>query len=860
MAAQVNVEVENKDRKRLWAGLLGAAAVTGGGVALAQLRILRNQAKLLAKQERSNALKKAILKKEDDKILQRAAKTEAEAKKAKSKNEGFKNWERGKTTPRPTPQAQHARGKKRKIGRTPPKSGRVETEASGHFRSEESNWRNPELHPNKDVVKLDPTVEEKVIIARKAHEEMLAKKKKPTGLSRLVKLIELDTLNVTRDKSGQFSGSGAPMTDPASMQAAYLLPRMNGSSPVMQAPRGRGRPPGSLNKSTVMRQEAAQNAAAEEIVAEAGSQQPEFQEEVMARQQRRESSIGKKAFIAAGLAAGGALVMGPRIAKGIGQARAEQKGTARILGKLGTELKPSSHPKSPYRGMKARPEIQVNRDKHGNAFFTYKKNPANNDPVLGKPVFGARLATKSVEKEIPIETLARDRVRGIREAIQRGKDKAAEWDRKNKGKRMPYENPYRRNEANYEARQAAGVPEPQVPPSPAERRTRTRAQDRRADKETAARWQAEAQATRASKDLTAAELKNKQDAKKAQDEARKQRDKIGSMSDEMKKLQEAADQGLKRKPGETDKAWAKRRLAAQEITMAKEGYSQKKKEAEAVLDMIHGKKPMSKQFVKTLQENPELKSQYTARVGPEDVRTVRQQDLFDVRNTATASSTGSYPKIVAEEAVEREKKKLLEPLLIGDKAITEGKEIFRTQVSDLAERHGLDEEALAEVIARRRVQGRTARIVPSLPPISKHAVKGPTGIRPPATSKEREAHAAMIRTRDKVLLKPDRELHASAKDYENKAWEIRRKEIRKKEAQGVILSKEEIRNAEKETRAEAQRAWARQKQAEGKLGDIRGIPVGSKKYHHRDIAYARADTRLIIRLSSALKRVELAAG
>jgi hypothetical protein len=162
--------------------------------------------------------------------------------------------------------------------------------------------------------------EHKAIVNLKNPPEVDPTKKK-RGFERLIKLIELDvTLKETRDPSGRFaSGGGAMLPDPGSLQYAYHMPMVNPDGQGGGAPqkRGRGRPPGSLNRRTL--------AEAQMVQADAIAQQPES---------RQPSHVGRNIAIGAGILAGGALVAGPRIAKAFSEHTATSRSVKEVLPKI----------------------------------------------------------------------------------------------------------------------------------------------------------------------------------------------------------------------------------------------------------------------------------------------------------------------------------------------------------------------------------------------------------------------------------------------------------------------------------------------------------------------------------------------
>ncbi len=756
------IEEKKERRGRFLAGLAGGAIVTGGALVLGQRRILANQAKLLTKIERVEAIKAAIKKTQAEQALQRAAKS-AERKAASVLKK------KGESSPRPAGQAQHTGGKKRKLKNFIPVS-----------------------HVNPKDYGI--------------------------GLSRLVKLIELDTLNITRDNGGKFAGSGGPLTDPAAMQAAYLLPRMNGSSPVMQSPRGRGRPPGALNKSTIMRQQAEQAVKDDDVVIDAAQQQPEFKAEVAARQ---ESSLLKKAVIGAGIAAGGALVIGPRIAKSVGQAVAESKGVARVAGKLGSKINPPNAPVS--KEWKQTWDEWRKTNRGGERIVPKQKGP----PREGPAIFGERMAIKADAKAVPIEEMILNRVRGIRKGVASTKDKAATWDKKFGKTRQPFENPYRRNQANADAFEKArpGDPMP-MPPDPRSKAQRKSALEISREKGWRRAAESDAKLTQVQSDVRAETTKTEAKFKAAAANAKELRDKLGATSDKAKAAQKEADSlkvAMKNKRSDASR-------------------SENLRAAEDVLDQIQGKKPMSKAFGESLDETTRAK--YPARLGSADARS-KQGELFDVLNTANKAQSGpipgstSEPGTVASEVVERVKRKLL----LNPRQ--------RDELEDMAFRHKIDVDALAETMAKRQVQGQSAQVVPSVAPIRNRTIGSPAGPLAPVSdpSEQSRVRKAIIDTRNREVLAPDRALKEGAKAYEEEAVRARKAHIAAKVKSGVKVKKEDIIRDLLAVRKEAQRKWTRQMVSEGKLrgSQVRGIPVGTDTPHAREIAFsARSAAQMIM--------------
>lgn len=143
---------------------------------------------------------------------------------------------------------------------------------------------------------------------------------KNIGLERLVRLIELDfKSSERRDKNGMWS-KGDNIADPGSMQYAYHMPMVNpgqnGNGQVSNGngnQRGRGRPPGSLNKRTISNRQVQQDAM---------DQQPEVR-----------SHLIRNVAIGAGIVGGGALIAGPMVAKSIA-AKGDQRAADKILPKI----------------------------------------------------------------------------------------------------------------------------------------------------------------------------------------------------------------------------------------------------------------------------------------------------------------------------------------------------------------------------------------------------------------------------------------------------------------------------------------------------------------------------------------------
>lgn len=167
-------------------------------------------------------------------------------------------------------------------------------------------------HPYKHWVYSKP---HKAVIDPNEPPELPTRKKR--SLERLIKLIELDVnLKESRGSDGKFSSGGAPPFDPAAMQYAYHMPMVNpNGTNGGSAPRGRGRPPGSLNVRTVQ---------SRQVEADAIAQQPEAQGHPLL----------KAGLVGAGALAVGGLVAGPKIAKVIQGSARDSAAVNRILPKI----------------------------------------------------------------------------------------------------------------------------------------------------------------------------------------------------------------------------------------------------------------------------------------------------------------------------------------------------------------------------------------------------------------------------------------------------------------------------------------------------------------------------------------------
>jgi hypothetical protein len=146
-------------------------------------------------------------------------------------------------------------------------------------------------------------------------------KKPKKELSRLVNLIMLESTQV-RNNNGTFGSGDQPMTDPRTMQYAYHRPNPQGGFDhnMNGQKRGRGRPPGSLNRRTL---------ASREVQEAAIAQQPEV------RQQQQGLGLGTKALIGAGILGGAALVAGPKLAPAFKASRRAAMAAERIGGRIG---------------------------------------------------------------------------------------------------------------------------------------------------------------------------------------------------------------------------------------------------------------------------------------------------------------------------------------------------------------------------------------------------------------------------------------------------------------------------------------------------------------------------------------------
>jgi hypothetical protein len=275
------------------------------------------------------------------------------------------------------------------------------------------------------------------------------KKAKPTEMARrIVKLIQFDiSLKESRGSDGKFAaGGGAPFPDAGTFQYAYHAPLLNPSSGFntqQEKPRGRGRPPGALNKATVERQWAENPVVQEAIqqqpeMKQAMAQQAEMQAEAQAQRdaqrQIRKSRVVSNLFVAAGLTAGASIIAGPKIAKTIASAARDKAAVERIGSRLDRPLKRIVREKVtgvPVKG--ARTENRVGKNK-----IEWADNLVWEE--TGKRL-GQRFVEKAAATGTPIETAIADRARNLRKLRQERLAKGADWARRNP-ERASTENPW----------------------------------------------------------------------------------------------------------------------------------------------------------------------------------------------------------------------------------------------------------------------------------------------------------------------------------------------------------------------------------------------------------------------------------
>lgn len=231
------------------------------------------------------------------------------------------------------------------------------------------------------------------------------KKITPIGFNRLMKLIELDiNIKEKRSSDGTFSTGDIP-TDPAVMQYAYHAPLVNPSGQNFggnDAARGRGRPPGSLNRRTV------ETRQAQQVYEDSVAQQPEVKSHLL-----RNTAIAAGGLALAGATSG----LLPKVLKPLGRAQSESKFVSRISQRIGKPLKESF-------------DVVANNPGAPNTTFRKAVSPETGQVVKRSKIFGERQVTKAKEQGLTFEESIRDRLRNFRSARDTRLEQADEWAKK----------------------------------------------------------------------------------------------------------------------------------------------------------------------------------------------------------------------------------------------------------------------------------------------------------------------------------------------------------------------------------------------------------------------------------------------